>query len=89
MLGHRFELLLPWNFDLDFDLETDAELILDVLTAAKALEDASFHHDAHFSAQGLRFFHQMRREDHSTMHITRDLPDNFPHESPGFRVHSR
>ena len=45
-----------FNFDLDFVL-LFTELVFDMLSATKTLENSSFDHDAHLGRKRLCFFH--------------------------------
>ena len=74
---------------LDFDFVAHAELVLDVLRAAHAAEDASAHHDAQLGRQRLRFFHRVgRQNDRRLLVALRDFLHDLPHEAPRLRVHA-
>jgi len=76
--------------DFDFELVPNAVLVLNVLRAAHASEDAATHHDSKLGRQGFGLLHGVRREDDSRLLVPlADLLDHLPHEAPGFGVHAR
>ena len=51
--------------NLDLDLVSNTELVLDVLSTAHAPKDAATDHNAHLGRQRLCLFHRVSRQDHS------------------------
>ena len=75
--------------DFDFELVPNAVLVLNVLRAAHASEDAATHHDSKLGRQGFGLLHGVRREDDSRLLVPlADLLDYGPHEAASFRVHT-
>ena len=74
--------------DLELNLVTSSELILDVRGWAEALE-FTLHHDAHLGAEGLSLLHRVSRDNNSTLlALGGDLGHDVPHESLGLRINS-
>ena len=75
---------------LDFNLNNIAlaKLVADALRAAEAFKNATFYHDAHFSAKGFRFFHGMSSQDDCTRLVAGNFGDYAPHETARFRIHA-
>ena len=89
LLSQLLQLVVLRLPHLDFDFVAHAELVLDVLRAAHAAEDASSDHDAELGRQRLRFFHRVgRQNDRRLLVALRYFLDDLPHEAPRLRVHA-
>lgn len=68
-LNDFFEVTENGLADLQLDFEASAELVLDVLRASKATENATTDHDAHLCRQGLSLFHRVSGQNDCALFV--------------------
>ena len=75
--------------NLDLELVPRGKLVLYVLRAAEASEDAAPDHNAHLRRECLGLLHRVRCQDDGALLVPlRDLLDDGPHEAAGLWVHA-
>ena len=89
LVGHLLKIVIRGLADLNLDLITDTELVLDMLGASHASEDATTNHDSKLSRQSFSLFHRVSRQNDCRLLISlTDFLNDLPHEPSSFWVHT-
>ena len=86
---HLLEAGLLRLFHFDLDLVADTKLVLDMLSASHAAENATANHDSKLRGERLSFLHRVGGQDYCRALVSlRNLLYDLPHEAASFWIHT-